>query len=85
MAKMVVELFGQDGNLLNHRTVVICLLAFSGFMRISKLVDIQVKHLKGRMRPPHNLITLPILLSTMVVRLPPQNRPHQRRRKLHHK
>ena len=46
MAKTVVELFGQDGNILNPRTIVICLLAFSEFVRISELVNIQVKHLE---------------------------------------
>ena len=30
--KTVVETFGQDTNLVNQRTVIICLLAFSGFM-----------------------------------------------------
>ena len=57
MAKKVVELFGQDSNLLNHRTVVICLLGFSGFLRISELVEIQVKHLE--FRNTHLEITIP--------------------------
>ena len=57
MAKTVVELFGQDMNLLNHRTVVICLLAFFRFIRISELVDIQVKHLK--FGTEHLEITIP--------------------------
>ena len=45
MVKEVVQLFGQGTNLLHHRTVVICLLGFSGFLRISELLDIQIKHL----------------------------------------
>ena len=57
MAKQVVELFGQDSNLVNHRTVVICLLGFSGFLRISELVEIQVKHLK--FLEAHLEITIP--------------------------
>ena len=45
MAKEVVELFGPGSNLIHHRTVVICLLGFSGFLRISELVEIRIKHL----------------------------------------
>ena len=57
MARKVVELFGQGSNLLHHRTVVICLLGFSGFLRISELVEIQVKHLK--FSQTHLEITIP--------------------------
>ena len=57
MAKAVAELFREDPSLVNHRTVAICLLAFSGFMRISKLVDTQVKHLK--FATEHLEITIP--------------------------
>ena len=46
MAKQVTELFGRGSNLLEHRSVVICLLGFSGFLRISELIEIQIKHLK---------------------------------------
>ena len=46
MAKQVVDRFGQCSNLWQRRTVLICLLGFSGFLRISELVAIQVKHLK---------------------------------------
>ena len=57
MARRVVDLFGQGSNLLHHRTVVVCLLGFSGFLRISELVEIQVKHLN--FLPTHLEITIP--------------------------
>ena len=46
MTKQVVEFFGLGDSLLHKRSVVICLLGFSGFLRISELIEIQVKHLK---------------------------------------
>ena len=57
MAKRLVELLGVGGNLLQHRTVVICPLGFSGFLRISELVEIQVRHL--RFHDAHLEITIP--------------------------
>ena len=45
IAKTVLETFRQDTNLVHQRMVIICLLAFSSFLRISELVNIQVKHL----------------------------------------
>ena len=57
MTKKVVELFGQGSNLIHHRTVVICLLGFSGFLRISELIEIQIKHLK--FSQSHLEITIP--------------------------
>ena len=57
MVKTVVQCFGQGTNLLNHRTVVICLLGFSGFLRISELMNTQVKHL--RFFTSHLEITIP--------------------------
>ena len=45
MAKEVVQRFGDDDDLKKHRLIVICLLGFSGFLRISELVAIQIKHL----------------------------------------
>ena len=46
MTKHVVDFFGFGDSLLHKRSVVICLLGFSGFLRISELIEIQVKHLK---------------------------------------
>ena len=57
MAKKVVELLGIGNNLLHHRTVVICLLGFSGFLRISELIEIQVRHLS--FLDSHLEITIP--------------------------
>ena len=45
MAKQVVRHFGLGNNLLHHRLIVICLLGFSGFLRISELIAIQITHL----------------------------------------
>ena len=45
MAKKAVDLLGIGGSLLQKRTIIICLLGFSGFLRISELISIQVKHL----------------------------------------
>ena len=57
MAKRVTQLFGIGSNLLHQRTVVIVLLGFSGFLRISELIQIQIKHLK--FLPSHLEITIP--------------------------
>ena len=46
MAKQIVSYFGHKPNLLHHRLVVVCLLGFSGFLRISELVAIQLEHLR---------------------------------------
>ena len=43
MAKQVVAQFGGSKNLLHQRLVVICLLAFSGFLRISELFEIRIR------------------------------------------
>ena len=42
MAKKVVQKYGYSSNLLHHRSVVICLLGFAGFLRISELLHIQM-------------------------------------------
>ena len=57
MAKQVTELFGRGSNFLEHRSVVICLLGFSGFLRISELIAIQIKDLK--FSETHLDITIP--------------------------
>ena len=57
MVRQVVDLFGQGSNLLHHRTVVICLLGFAGFLRVSELIEIRVKHLQ--FRQSHLEITIP--------------------------
>ena len=46
MAKGIVDALGPSPDLTHQRTIVICLLGFSGFLRISELLAIQVKHLK---------------------------------------
>ena len=46
MAKQVMDRFGRSENVVHRRTALICLLGFSGFMRISELIAIQVKHLQ---------------------------------------
>ena len=40
MAKQVVEFLGLGDSLLHKRSVVICLLVFSGFLWISELIEI---------------------------------------------
>ena len=40
--KSIVDKFGTTGNLLQIRFVVVCLLGFSGFLRISELLEIRV-------------------------------------------
>ena len=84
MAKSVVELLGSSNNLMHHRTVVICLLGFSGFLRISELIEIQVKHLS--FHEDHLGITIPeakndqvqvhltILSGSLVAEVPRRNR-----------
>ena len=46
MAKELVQRYGNDASLVQRRTVVLYLLGFASFFRISELVGIQVMHLK---------------------------------------
>lgn len=46
MAKKVVKKFGKQQNLMNHRLIVICLLGFTGVMRISELLEIKIGNMK---------------------------------------
>ena len=57
MAKRLVDQFGNSTNLFNHRTIVICLLAFSGFLRVGELIEIQMKYVK--FSGTHMEITIP--------------------------
>ena len=57
MAKQVIDKFGKSDNLVHRRTALICLLGFSGFMRISELIAVQVKHLQ--FKPGHLEIFVP--------------------------
>ena len=43
MVKNVVEKYAQSENFLNHRLIVVILLGFSGFLRISDLLDVRIK------------------------------------------
>ncbi len=43
--KEIAEKFELSENILDIRFVVLCLLGFSGFLRISELLEIQVKHI----------------------------------------
>ena len=45
MAKGIVDTLGPNQDLIKWRTIVLCLLGFSGFLRISELLAVQVKHL----------------------------------------
>ena len=45
MVQQVVTYYGPNPNLIAHRVIVVCLLGFSGFLRISELVAIQIQHL----------------------------------------
>ena len=45
MAKQVVNLYAVPTNLFRHRIIIICLLRFAGFLRISELLQIQVNEL----------------------------------------
>ena len=45
MIKEIVSHFGQEPDLISQRLIVICLLGFSSFLRISELIAIQIKHL----------------------------------------
>ena len=57
MAKHIVSQFGRGANLLHHRLVVICLVGFSGFLRISELIAIQIRNLA--FKATHVEITIP--------------------------
>ena len=46
MASRVAVTFGRDDSLLHRRSVLIVLLGFSGFLRISELIAIRVKDIK---------------------------------------
>ena len=57
MVKQVVSRYGCGKNLLHHRLVVICVLGLSGFLRISELLAIQIRHLV--FKDTHMEITIP--------------------------
>ena len=42
----MIKLYGGSKNLMHQRFLVICLLGFSSFLRLSELLDIQVKNIK---------------------------------------
>ena len=42
MVKAIVDTYAESANLLRHRFVIACLLGFSGFLRISELLEIHV-------------------------------------------
>ena len=42
MIKSIVDTYEESGNLIHHRFVIACLLGFSGFLRISELLEIHV-------------------------------------------
>ena len=46
--KKLVEIFGDSQNLIELRFLVLCILGFSGFFRISELLDIQVRNITQR-------------------------------------
>ena len=46
MTKEVADSFDSGKNLLHKRTALICFLGFSGFLRISVLISIQVKQIQ---------------------------------------
>lgn len=43
--KVIINKFGFNKNVLQLRFVIMCLIGFAGFFRISELLDIQVKHI----------------------------------------
>lgn len=57
MVKQVVAHFGRNPGLIAHRLIVICLLGFSGFLRISELVAIQIKDME--FSPANLKLTIP--------------------------
>ena len=57
MTKRVVDALGCKEALVHQRTVIICLLSFTGFLRISELIAIQIKHLN--FKTGHLEITIP--------------------------
>ena len=46
MVRQVMDRIGRSSNLIDRRTSLICILGFSGFMRISELLAVQVKHIQ---------------------------------------
>ena len=42
LVKAIVDTYAESANLLRHRFVIACLLGFSGFLRISELLEIHV-------------------------------------------
>ena len=42
MIKKIIDTYKTPGNLMHHRFVVTCLLGFTGFLRISELLEIRV-------------------------------------------
>ena len=46
MAKQVVMEYAHPTNFKNHRTIVLCLLGFAGFLRISEILEIRIANLK---------------------------------------
>jgi len=46
MIKALVDTYSSEKSLPNLRFLLICLLGFTGFMRIDEILKIQLKHLK---------------------------------------
>ena len=42
----LVERFGQSSNIMHLRALVICLVGFAGFLRISELMQVQIKNIR---------------------------------------
>ena len=57
MVKQVVAHFGRNPGLIAHRLIVICLLGFSRFLRISELVAIRIKDME--FSPANLKLTIP--------------------------
>ena len=57
MFAKVFGLYGNSTNLIHSRFLLVCLLGISGFLRISELLDIQIKHIS--FHNEHMEITVP--------------------------
>ena len=42
----LVKRYGSSDNLINHRFIVICVIGFAGFLRISELLNLQIQDIK---------------------------------------
>ena len=43
MVKAIVDMYASPFNLLHHRFILTCLLGFTGFLRISELLEIRIR------------------------------------------